>query len=157
MNKYSVLSVVTGVAIVMSGMSSAMAGTSTGNVRVGATTAALCTAPGAYTVGLGNYNGTAAIVTPNVMIAFRCTKNTPFTMRLKPNGGVQSTNGTLKTTPPNTTPIAYTLDSAEFSGAGNGLTRGAGTVGGDPVVSVAAGQSPIPGTYSDVITIEVTY
>jgi spore coat protein U-like protein len=91
------------------------------------------------------------------VIAFRCTKNTNYTLKLKPNGGRQSTSGTLNTSPVNTTPIAYTLDSAEFTGTGNGLTRSAGSIGGDPIVTVASGQNPKPGSYSDVITIEVTY
>jgi spore coat protein U-like protein len=156
-NKYSVLSVITGFAVVMSGMTSAMAGTKRGTVTVGASTMAVCTAPGTYNITLGNYNGTLA-VTGSAGIMFKCTKTTPFTITLKPNQGrVGSTNGTLNTTPVNATPIAYTLDTDIFTGTGNGLSLSGAQVGGTPNVTVAAGQSPIPGTYSDIITIEVTY
>jgi spore coat protein U-like protein len=156
-NKYSVLSVATGFAVIMSGMTSAMAGAKTGTITVGATTAAVCTSPGTYRIDLGNYNGTSA-VTGNATIAFKCTKSTPFTIKLKPNGGAASTNGSLRTFPvSNATPIAYTLDSDTFTGNGNGLTVSAANIGATPNVTVAADQNPIPGNYSDTITIEVTY
>jgi spore coat protein U-like protein len=155
-NKHSVLSVATGVAVVMSGMTSAMAGTTTGTITVGATTAAACTPPGTYTIALGNYNGISP-VTGSANIVFKCTKSTAFTIKLKPNGGVASTSGSLKTSPANTTPILYTLDSDTFTGNGNGLAVSAANIGATSNVTVAAGQNPIPGSYSDTITIEVTY
>lgn len=134
-----------------------MAGAATGNITIGAGTAPLCTAPSSSTIALGNYNGTAA-VTGNASILFKCTKTTPFTIELKPNQGrLTSTNGTLNTSPPNATPVAYTLDTDTFTGTGNGLGISASQVGGTPNVTVAAGQSPIPGRYSDIITILVTY
>jgi spore coat protein U-like protein len=151
--KLSILSAAIGVGIAILAGSPAQANT----IVVGASTAPLCTAPGNYNIALGNYNGISPL-TGNATIAFKCTKTTPFTIKLSPNSGaIPSVNGTLNTTPANNTPIAYTLDSATFTGTGNGLTVSAATVGAIPNVNVAAGQNPIPGSYSDTINIVVTY
>jgi spore coat protein U-like protein len=156
--KLAILFAAIGVGITILAGSPAKANmTTTGTISIGASTTPKCTAPGNYNIALGPYNGIAA-VTGNAVITFKCTKNTPFTIKLNPNSGaVASTSGTLNTSPVNLTPIAYTIDTDTFTGTGNGLALSAATVGGTPNVTVAAGQNPIPGTYSDTINIVVTY
>lgn len=129
-------------------------------MTIGANVAKSCTAPGAYTVSLGNYNGTSAVSgTSNVL--FKCTFGTFYTVKLKPAGGAEASNGTLKSSP-NTTPINYNLTyngllKSRYTGLGSGLNPGAGFIAVTPTVVVPANQSPIPGSYSDTVTIEVSY
>jgi spore coat protein U-like protein len=132
--------------------------TTTGTINVNAITTKTCTAPGTYTVNLGEYNGTN-LVSGTAIIQFKCTASTPATTRLIPSGSaVAASNGTLKTSPANATPISYTLTPGNtFTGFGSGLGSTANFVGANVTVNVAAGQNPIPGAYSDTIAIEVSY
>ena len=107
---------------------------------------------------MGECNDTIA-KSGTTTIQFKCTRTTPSIVRLKPSGSaVASSNGTLKTSPPNGTPISYTLTpNNTFTANGSGLGSLAGSSSISPSVNVAANQNPIPGNYSDTITVEVVY
>jgi spore coat protein U-like protein len=139
------------VAATFAAVAPAMANT----ITVGASTAALCTAPAAVTVALGNYNGLTAAAPQTANVVFQCTNTTPATVTLESVSTASATGGDL-TDAATATPIAYT-----FSGDGTVVTGTGLTAGNDltvpVVVDIAAGQNPAPGTYSDTINVTVTY
>jgi spore coat protein U-like protein len=133
----------------------AMAGTTSGTLTVGAGTAALCTAPTATTIALGNYDGTAT-KTGTSSIVFRCTNTTTGTVTLQSaSAGGTSTTGKLSD-PATTTPIDYAFTGDGATATGTGLTTG-NNISTSVGVNVLAGQNPAPGTYEDTINITVTY
>jgi spore coat protein U-like protein len=154
---------VSGIFVLLATIVPANAGTQSGSFTVGSTTAKNCTNPIAANITLPNYDGTAQ-VTGNTFIYFKCTRTTPVTTTLKP-GGVVSSSGTLNTSPVNSTPINYTISPFPFTtgpghiytGTGSGLSSTANFVTAIPNIVVPAGQNPIPGTYSDTITVEVSF
>jgi len=141
--------------------SPAFAGTETGSMTVSATVEAAClmtTAPLAF----GSYTGLAISGTANFSIS--CTNSTPYTLALNAGSSTGATVSTRKMTSTGGT-LAYALyrDSARtlnwgtdvgttYSGTGSGSAQSVSIYG-----SVASGQQPTPGSYSDVVTATLTY
>jgi spore coat protein U-like protein len=133
----------------------AMAGTQTGTVTVGASTAAFCTQPTTQTIALGNYDGRLP-ATGSSAVTFRCTTSTPATVTLL-SASTGGTNAAGQLTDLATsTPINYTFTGDGATRTGTGLTTG-NDISTSVGVTVAAGQNPAPGTYSDTINVTVTY
>jgi spore coat protein U-like protein len=155
---FSILSPVIGVGIAILAGSPARANPTTGTISMVANVDKSCTPPGNYIIALGNYDGRVPI-SLGTTVKFKCTKNTEYTVRLRTNNGTgTSADGKLNTKPPNDTPILYVLTpGATFKGIGNGVSAGADNISINPLVNVAAGQNPKPGSYSDTINIEISY
>lgn len=151
-------SAIAGFVVSLAVMAPVMAQTATGSFNVNATTTKFCTNPLAANISLGEYNGTAT-KTGSTNITFKCTFFTIASIKLKPGGSaVAASSGTLKTSPTNSTPVNYTLTpGSTFTGIGSGLGNTAFDILVAPVVNVAANQNPIPGNYSDTITVEISY
>jgi spore coat protein U-like protein len=157
MKKFLLLTAIACTAAV-SAVAPAMAGTSTGTITIGAGTAALCTAPTATSVALGNYDGTAA-VSGTTSVVFRCTNTTLATVTLLSNsvGGTNLAGKLSDAVTPTSTPINYTFSGDGLTAQGTGLSAAINDISTPVTVNVAGGQNPAPGTYSDTIKITVTY
>lgn len=141
-----------------------------GTITVSATVQATCSATsanlafGAYTPGAGAKTGSAAI-------SVKCTKNTPFTVALDKG---TTTGGSLaqRLMASGTNTLEYNLfTSAALTtvfGDGTGTTAmapGTGTGVSNVVTITAFGNLPdsannqlaVPGSYSDVVNVSVTY
>ena len=144
--------------------------TTTSTFAVTATVQATCSAT-ATALPFGNYTPGAGAVTGNSTISVKCTKNTPYTVAL--NAGTSS-GGTLaqRLMASGANRLQYNLyTSAAFTtvfGDGTGSTQttagtGAGVVTANTVTVFgqlpdnATNQAAIPGSYSDTITVTVSY
>ena len=161
MKKILLLSTIAGIAASVAAVAPAMSlpvnTTTAGTINVSATTLPLCTAPGNINVALGQYNGTTTIAATN-NILFKCTSGTTGTVTLTSANATTNpnTSGNL-VSPAGTTPIAYTFTGNGSSGIGTGLTASASNISIPSVISVPTGQNPIPGSYSDTISVTVSY
>ena len=155
MKKILLLSAIAGISASLAA-APAMAGTSSGIVTVGATTTAVCTAPGATTVSLGSYDGTTAIVNATNNITFKCTNTTPATVTFASASTNSAGSGNL-TNPTTSTPIIYTFTGDGTIVTGAGVSGAAASLTVAAPISVAADQDPAPGSYSDTIAVTVTY
>jgi spore coat protein U-like protein len=152
MKKFLLLTAIASVASVAA-VAPAMAQSVTSSFTVGAGAPKSCTTPSALNVGLGNYDGTAA-VTQNNTITFKCTNTTPATVTLLSTNAPSNTGGNLKN---GANTIAYTMTGNGSTATGSGITAGAAAISVLSAVTVAAGQNPVPGAYSDTVSITVTY
>ena len=144
--------------------------TTTTTFAVTATVQSTCSAT-ATALAFGAYTPGGGAVTNNSTISVKCTKNTPYTISL--NGGT-TTGGTvaqrLMASGANT--LQYNLfTTAAFGqifGDGSGTsTTVAGTGAGVATANVVtvfgqlpdsvANQVAVPGSYTDTITVTVTY
>jgi spore coat protein U-like protein len=144
-------------------------------------TALLCSPPAyaacsvtATPIAFGNYNGvTKGEVQSVTSVTVRCNDlllNANFTLTVSPGQSGNAMSRYLASGPYRLTYQVYT-DAARTQVAGDGLAgtvspagsvaalAGIGTTSSSvqlyPVI--AAGQSPVPGTYTDTLTILVTY
>jgi spore coat protein U-like protein len=144
----------------------AQAATTTTTFAVTATVQSTCSATAA-TLAFPNYTPGGGTQTGNTSISVKCTKNTPFTVAL--NAG--STTGDafaqrLMGSGANTLQYNLYTTAALTTIFGDG-TGGTGTVPGTGLGVATAntvqvcGQLPdnaaVPGSYSDTITVTVTY
>jgi spore coat protein U-like protein len=147
---------------------SAGAATSTALFNVSATVAANCLVT-ADDIDFGSYDGTTAM-TANGAVRVLCSNGLPFTISLSPGGGSYAQR--LLTNGLNT--LEYNLyTSADFAtvwGDGTGSTVTVGDVGEGmsatkeishtvygELANSAANQDAPAGSYSDTITVTVTY
>jgi len=148
------------------GSSGAHATTTTTTFQARVTIAATCAIGGATTLDFGSPGLLAANVDQTSTIQVTCSNTTPFNIGLdKGANGSSVTTRLMKGGPSNET-ISYSLcsDSGRATNWGN-------TVGTDTVSSTGVGSSqsftvygrippqttPTPGTYTDTITVMVTY
>lgn len=139
--------------------------TKTGELNVTITIAADCAVTGSTAVDFGSVGVLTAAATASGSVSVACTETTPYQIGLDAGAGANATTTTRYMTSANGQ-IAYQLfrDNARTSNWGNirdtdtqGST-GTGAAQTFPVYGrVAAQSTPAPGTYSDVVTISVTY
>jgi len=148
----------------------AQAATTTTTFAVTATVQSTCSATAA-TLAFPNYTPGSGAQIGNTSISVKCTKNTPFTVAL--NAG--STTGDafaqrLMGAGANTLQYNLYTTAALATIFGDG-TGGTGTIGGTglgvatantvqvfgQVPDSATNQAAVPGSYSDTITVTVTY
>jgi spore coat protein U-like protein len=158
--------------LIFGAMSAGVAGsaTTTATFAVTETVQATCSTT-ATTLAFAAYTPGAGAISNNSTISVKCTKNTPYTISL--NGGT-TTGGTvaqrLMASGANT--LQYNLfTTATFSqifGDGTGTSKTvAGTGAGVATASAvtvfgqlpdnAANQTAVPGSYTDTVTVTVTY
>jgi len=140
--------------------------TTTTTFQTRVTIAATCTIGGATTLDFGSPGLLTANVDQTSTIQVTCTNTTPFNIGLdKGANGLSVTSRLMKGGPSNET-IQYSLfsDSSRLTIWGN-------TVGVDTVSAIGNGSSqsftvygrillqitPAPGTYTDTVTVTVTY
>ena len=131
---------------------------------------ATCSAT-ATTLAFSAYTPGAGAISNNSTISVKCTKNTPYTISL--NGGV-TTGGTIaqRLMGSGANTLQYNLfTTAAFNqifGDGSGTSKtvagaGAGVATANTVTvfgqlpDSAANQAAVPGSYTDTITVTVTY
>jgi spore coat protein U-like protein len=148
----------------------ANAATTTTTFAVTATVQSTCSAT-ATALPFGNYTPGAGALANSSTISVKCTKNTPYTVAL--NAGT-TTGGTLgqRLMASGANTLQYNLyTSAALTtvfGDGTGTTgTGAGTGAGVATANnltvfgqlpdSATNQAAVPGSYSDTITVTVTY
>lgn len=136
--------------------------TATTSFLVTATISNACTIS-ASNLNFGTYTG--AVLNSTSMISVSCTKNAPYYVGLDPGRATGATVTTRKLTSG-----THTLNYALYSNSTR-TTNWGNTVGTDTVTGtgsgnsqsltvygqIPAGQSLIPGTYSDTITATITY
>jgi spore coat protein U-like protein len=143
----------------------AYASTTTSTFTVQATIQAQCLINSASTLDFGTQGVLSANVDQQSTIAVQCTNTTPYNIGLNAGTGTGATVATRKLTSGGAT-INYTLysDSAHTTVWGN-------TVSTDTVAATGTGASvnftvygripaqstPAPGSYTDTITVTVTY
>jgi spore coat protein U-like protein len=142
-----------------------LAATTTSTFTVSVTLAATCTINSASTLNFGNQGILSANVDQTSTIQVTCTNTTPYNIGLDAGTGSGATVATRKLTSGGAT-VNYTL----YSDTGRTTVWG-NTVGTDTVAATGNGTgqnytvygriptqtTPAPGTYSDTITVTVTY
>jgi spore coat protein U-like protein len=148
----------------------AHAATATGTFTVTATVLKTCSVT-AGNLGFGNYTPGAGAVTASSTINVNCTKTTPFTVAL--NGG-STTGGTVaqRLMANGTNTLQYNLFTSNTfatvfgDGTGTSATQpgtGAGVATSVPFTVFgrlpdnATNQAAVPGSYTDTVTVTVTY
>jgi len=145
--------------------SAAYAATTTSTFTVQATIQAQCVINSASTLDFGTQGVLASNVDQTSTIAVQCTNTTPYNIGLNAGTGSGATVATRKLTSGGAT-INYSLytDSGRSTVWGN-------TVGTDTQAATGSGaaqsytvygriptqSTPAPGTYTDTITVTVTY
>jgi len=143
----------------------AHAATSTTTMTVQLTITATCTVNSATTLNFGTQGILATNVDQTSTIQITCTNTTPYNIGLDAGTGTGATVATRKMTSGANT-VNYTL----YSNSGRTTVWG-NTIGTDTVAAtgngaaqsytvygrVPAQAAPAPGTYSDTITVTVTY
>jgi spore coat protein U-like protein len=148
----------------------AQSATTTTTFAVTATVQATCSAT-ATTLAFGNYTPGAGAVTNNSTISVKCTKNTPYTVALNAGSttgdafaqrlmasGANTLQYNLYTTAGFATVFGDgTAGTATNAGTGAGVaTANTVTVFGQ-LPDSATNQAAVPGSYSDTITVTVSY
>jgi spore coat protein U-like protein len=142
-----------------------LAATATSSFTVSITLAATCTINSASALNFGNQGILSANVDQTSTIQVTCTNTTPYNIGLDAGTGAGATVATRKLTSGGAT-VNYTL----YSDTGRTTVWG-NTVGTDTVAATGNGTgqnytvygripvqtTPAPGTYSDTITVTVTY
>jgi spore coat protein U-like protein len=145
--------------------SSALASTTTSTFTTQITIAATCVINSASTLDFGTQGVLTANVDNTSTVSVQCTDTTPYNIGLDAGTGAGATVGTRKLTNGGNT-INYTL----YSNAGRTTVWG-NTVATDTVAAtgngaaqpytvygrVTAQTTPAPGTYTDTVTVTVTY
>lgn len=148
----------------------AHAATTTTNFTVTSTLLATCSAT-ANALAFGTYTPGAGTLTANGTVTVKCTKNSPYTVAL--NGG-STTGGTvaqrLMASGANT--LQYNLftsaalntvfgdgsgTSKTEAGTGAGIATGTAFTVFGQLPDNAANQVAVPGSYSDTVTVTITY
>ena len=152
------------VALVSIAGSEAGASTATGSFNVQVTIAATCVVTGATALNFGTQGVLSANTDQTSTITVTCTNTTPYNIGL--DKGLNGSSVTTRQMIMGSTPVNYSL----FSDSGR-TTNWGNTVGTDTVAATGNGSaqaytvygrvpaqtSPAPGTYTDTITVTVTY
>jgi spore coat protein U-like protein len=152
----------------LSGLPALQAATATSSFTVSATVTESCQIVSASTMAFPSFNALAsADIDQTSTLSLRCTNTTPYNIGLSAGGGSGATVGTRKMSNGGET-LNYTVyrDSSHSQIWGN-------TVATDTLASVGTGSnqshtlygrvfssglsSVIPGSYSDSVTVTVTY
>jgi len=142
-----------------------LAATATSSFTVSITIAATCTINSASTLNFGNQGILSTNVDQTSTIQVTCTNTTPYNIGLDAGTGTGATVTTRKMTSGGAT-VNYTLysDSGRTTIWGNtvGTNTVAATGNGTGQNYTAYGRvssqtTPAPGTYTDTITVTVTY
>ena len=136
--------------------------TSTGNFQVSATVASSCTVA-ANTVAFGNY--TLAQLDGTSTITATCTNGTTYTIGLSAGTFSGATTTTRKMTVPSASGLSYSLysDSGRTANWGNvagSWVSGTGTGAAQSLTvygRIPAAQSALIGSYSDTVTVTITF
>jgi spore coat protein U-like protein len=143
--------------------SPAVAATATNTFGVTVMVQAACTVS-ATTLSFGSYTGRVATATSAVQVT--CTNSTPYNVGLSSGLAPGATVTARKMAGPGSGLLSYSLFSDSSRAVKWGQTVGSDTVAGagnDALQALtvygqaAAGQFVGPGTYSDTITVTVTY
>lgn len=141
----------------------AWAATSTSTMAVSATVPAQCSVT-ASALAFGSYAASATDATASISVT--CTNGTTYTVALDAGTGAGATTSARLMSGPSGATLSYNLyrDAARSltwgntigtdvqSGTGNGTAQALTVYGRIP-----AAQYPIPGTYTDTVTVTVTY
>jgi spore coat protein U-like protein len=151
----------------------AQAGTTTGNLTVEMAVTAACTI-GAGTLNFGSVAGTSLLtsaVTGSTTVSVTCTNGSPYSIGMGQGQNYSSTNRMASSGA--YIPYALYLDSQDtqawstttsssscsggsntcYLGTGNGSAQSVNIYGNVPTVTVA----PANGSYSDTVTMTITY
>lgn len=139
------------------------ASTATSTFQVSATVPASCQVS-ATNLNFGNFTGTQLQATSTISVT--CTDTTPYTVGLGPGTAAGATVTSRQMTGPSSATLGYGLYSDATDSTNWGNTSGTNEVSGTGTGSaqaltvyglIPAGSMPIPGSYTDTITITVTY
>jgi spore coat protein U-like protein len=142
-----------------------LAATATSSFTVSITLAATCTINSASALNFGNQGILSTNVDQTSTIQVTCTNTTPYNIGLDAGTGTGATVTTRKLTSGAAT-VNYTLYSDSGRTTIWGTTIGTNTVAGTGNGTgqnytvygrVPSQTTPAPGTYSDTITVTVTY
>ena len=165
-----ILSATLAATVLAAGAAQAAGSTATTTFQVSATVKPNCTTS-ATALGFGNYTPGSGAIAANSTITVNCTKLTAFTVGLNPGSttgdafiqrlmasGANTLQYNLYTTTGLTTVFgdgtgATAMDSGTGTGMANALTY---TVYGQ-VPDNATNQASLPATYTDTITVTVSY
>ena len=153
------------VACLLQLVSASHATTTTSTFTVQATIIASCTINSASTLNFGSIGVLTAAVNQTSTLQVQCTNTTPYNISLDPGTGTGATVAVRKMTSG-----ANTVNYSLYSDSGRATVWG-NTVGTDTVAATGSGASqsytvygrvtaqttPAPGTYSDTVTVTVTY
>jgi spore coat protein U-like protein len=145
--------------------SASQAATATSTFTVQATITASCTINSALTLNFGSVGVLTAAVNQTSTVQAQCTNTTPYNISLDPGQGTGATVAVRKMTSG-----ANTVNYSLYSDSGHTVVWG-NTVGTNTVAAtgngaaqsytvygqVPAQTTPAPGTYTDTITVTVTY
>ncbi|SMO43668.1 Csu type fimbrial protein [Paracoccus laeviglucosivorans] len=145
-------------------VASAQTATDTFDVQI--TIAAECEIVSTETLDFGSAGVLSGDVDASADLEVACTESTPFDIGLNEGTGAGGTTATRQMTGPGATTIAYQM----FQNAGR-TTNWGDAVGTDTVTSTGTGTTqsftvygrviaqttPAPGTYTDTVTVTVTY
>jgi spore coat protein U-like protein len=153
------------VALIAFARSEGEAATATGSFNVQVTIAATCVVTSATSLNFGSQGVLSAAVNQTSTITVTCTNTTPYNIGLN-----QGVNGSSVTTRQMKSGGGALINYSLYSNAGMtknwgntvGTDRVAGTGNGSGQVYTVYGQipaqtTPAPGTYTDTITVTVTY
>ncbi len=150
----------------------ATAGTATSSFQVTATVLSTCSATAAA-VAFPNYTPGGGAVTANGTISVKCTNTTPYTVAL--NAGSSTGDAftqRLMTLAAGTATLQYNLyttagfatvfgdgtgTTAKAAGTGAGLATAVNTTVYGQLLDSTANQAAAPGSYSDTITVTISY
>jgi len=142
-----------------------LASTTTSNFTAQITLAASCSINSAATLDFGSQGVLSANVDQTSTLAVQCTNTTPYNIGLDAGTGSGATVATRKMTSGGNT-VNYTLysDSGRTTVWGNTVSTDTVAATGNGAAQsytvygrVAAQTTPAPGSYSDTVTVTVTY
>ena len=142
-----------------------LAATATSTFTVSITLAATCTVASPNTLDFGNQGILSTNIDNTTIFSVTCTTSTPYNVGLNAGTGTGATVATRKMTSGPST-VSYTLysDTGRTTVWGNtvGTDTVAGTGNGSAQTLTVYGRvppqtTPAPGTYTDTITVTVTY
>lgn len=151
-------------AAILSG--SAPAATTTSTFAVTMTITADCLITSSNTLAFGSSGVLAANVDANTTLGVQCTNTTPYNIGLNAGTGSGATVASRKMTGPSSALINYslyttagrttvwgnTVGTDTVAGTGNGSTQTSTIYGRVPSQS-----TPAPGSYTDTVTVTVTF
>lgn len=156
----------------LAGAGTAVAATTTGSLAVSATVTPTCFIDSAGPLNFASYNPSQGAQTGSSSISVRCTNTTPFDIGLDAGKGTNATvqNRIMKGTANASNTLNYSLyqDSGSSTVWGNTVSsdtvhdigKGLGT--GMAIAKTVYGKIPdqpnaVPDSYSDLVTVTVTY
>ncbi|EIC85931.1 spore coat protein U domain-containing protein [Serratia sp. M24T3] len=130
-----------------------------------ATVAKQCTLTTNGNINLGSVSATAVNTASSNTLSVDCTNSTPYTIGLVPSNSSTTGAGVMSGTAPNKDTVPYQLRSTSGingviwgSSAANSIAgTGSGSATTYTVYATAASANYTPGSYSDTVTVNVTY